>query len=78
MCNMVFEHVADPTELIRKLYELGDSDTVYYMEVPNENPFVCGNKLSIKNNLALLLDKNYSWIRLVKYFFQQKNSHLCQ
>ena len=72
MCNMVFEHVAYPIEMLRKLYELGDYDTIYYIEVPSENPFVCGNKFSIAKNLHLLLDPNYSWIRLAKYYVQQR------
>ncbi len=72
MCNMVFEHVAYPCDLLDRLYELGNKDTVYYIEIPNENPFVCGNKFSIAKNLHLLLDPNYSWIRLVKYYIQQR------
>ncbi len=30
------------------------------------------HKFSIKSNLALLLDRNYSWVRLAKYYFQQR------
>lgn len=73
MCNMVFEHLTDPYEVMRKLYMLGDDDTVYYIEVPSENPFINGNKFSILKNLSLLLDRNYSWIRLLRYYLQQKH-----
>ena len=72
MCNMVFEHLVDPYDVLEKLFVLGDSSTIYYLEVPSENPFVTGNKFSISKNLSLLLDRNYSWIRLVKYYFQQR------
>lgn len=40
MCNMVFEHLVDPYEVMNKLYALGDDDTIYYLEVPSENPFI--------------------------------------
>ncbi len=72
LCNMVFEHLAHPMEVLEKLRALGDEDTVYYLEVPSENPFVSGNKFSPLKNLSLLLDRNYSWYRLGKYYFQQR------
>ena len=72
MCNMVFEHLVDPYDVLEKLFVLGDSSTIYYLEVPSENPFVMGNKFSVLKNLSLLIDRNYSWIRLVKYYFQQR------
>ena len=72
MCNMVFEHLTDPYQVLNTLYELGDDDTLYYLEVPSENPFTRGNKFSVIKNLSLLFDRNYSLIRLVKYYFQQK------
>ncbi len=72
MCNMVFEHLTYPYDVLEQLYELGDSNTIYYMEVPSENPFTRTNKFSIKNNLPLLLDRNYNWFRLAKYYFQQR------
>lgn len=72
MCNMVFEHLSNPYDVLGTLYEIGSQDTVYYMEVPSENPFTNGNKFSIGKNLSLLLNRNYSWFRLVKYYFQQK------
>jgi hypothetical protein len=72
MCNMVFEHLADPYGVLKKLYDIGDDDTLYYLEVPGENPFVHGNKFSAFRNLHLLFNGSYNWFRLVKYYFQVK------
>ena len=73
MTNMLFEHLADPVEVLRKLYELGSNDTYYYIEVPSENPFIKGNKFGILKNLHLLADPVYNNLRLAKYYFVQKN-----
>lgn len=72
MCNMVLEHVPFPYDIMKTLYQLGRQNTVYYMEVPSENPFTQGNKFSVFKNLSLLTDRNYSWYRLAKYYFQQR------
>ena len=71
MCNMVFEHLSDPNDTMEKLMEIGDSRTIYYIEVPSENPFLGKNKFSIQQNLQLLFNRNYSPFRLVKYYFVQ-------
>lgn len=73
MCNMVFEHLVDPYEVLRRLFKLGNADTIYYIEVPSENPFTEGNKFSLKKNISLLMNRNYSWYRLVKYYIQQRH-----
>ena len=73
MCNMVFEHLTNPYEVLDRLYGIGDKETIYYIEVPSENPFTNGDKFSIGKNMSLLLNRNYSWSRLVKYYFQQRN-----
>lgn len=72
MCNMVLEHLTDPNKIMKRLFQLGNSKTIYYIEVPSENPFTKANKFSVLKNLALLSNKNYSWFRLAKYYFQQR------
>lgn len=72
MCNMLLEHVTSPLEILVKLKEIGNPSTIYYVEVPDENPFVKGNRFSIFKNLRLLFDPNYNILRLAKYYFQQK------
>lgn len=72
MCNMVFEHLVNPYEVMDTLHTIGDTNTIYYIEVPNENPFTNGSKFSIRRNLSLLFNPHYSWFRLAKYYFQQR------
>lgn len=72
MCNMVFEHLSEPYTVLEELYNIGDNTTVYYIEVPGENPFVNGNKFSAFKNLHLVLNKKYSLVRLVKYYLKLK------
>lgn len=72
MCNMLFEHLVDPVGVMDVLREIGNEETIYYIEVPSENPFTSGNKFSIKNNLSLLFNPNYSNIRLIRYYLQQR------
>lgn len=56
MCNMVFEHLVDPYEVLRRLFELGNDDTIYYIEVPSENPFVVGNKFFVKKERIIIAE----------------------
>lgn len=72
MCNMLLEHVPAPAEILMKLKEIGKPETVYYIEVPNENPFVKGNKFSVFKNLSLLFNPTYNIFKLAKYYFQQR------
>lgn len=72
MSNMLFEHLADPVQMLDYFYTLGNSGTYYYIEVPSENPFVKGNKFGIFKNIPLLFNPNYSNIKLAKYYFYQK------
>lgn len=71
MCNMTFEHVSYPKDLLKMLYDIGTEKTYYYIEVPSENPFE-QNKFSVKKNMALLTNKYYSKIRLVRYYFHMR------
>ncbi|MDE7311235.1 MAG: class I SAM-dependent methyltransferase, partial [Eubacterium sp.] len=71
MCNMTLEHVSDPKALVKQLYGIGSADTYYYMEVPSENPFET-DKFSVRKNLELLLNPNYSKRRLVQHYFRLK------
>lgn len=68
MCNMTLEHVSYPVDFMQLLYDVGDEDTYYYLEVPSENPFE-QSKFSISKNIGLLFNKNYNKIRLVKHYF---------
>ena len=72
MANMLFEHLSDPVETLNELNALGDENTYFYIEVPSENPFVRRNKFSIAENLNLLLNPNFSNIRLLKYYVKQR------
>ena len=71
MCNMVFEHVSYPLEILKNLKEIGDEDTLYYIEVPDENPFIKGNKFSIWKNWPLIFNRNLSIVHLIKSYFKQ-------
>ena len=72
MSNMLFEHLVDPVDMLRRFKEIGNEKTVYYIEVPNENPFEHGNKFSIRKNFGLLFNPYYNNIRLIRYYFQQR------
>ena len=72
MCNMLFEHLVDPIEVMETLYKIGNEETIFYIEVPSENPFVSENKFSIKKNLSLLFNPIYSNIRLFKHYLKQR------
>lgn len=67
MCNMLFEHLSYPVELLGELKDIGDNKTLYYIEVPSENPFMI-NKFSIFHNIKLLFNLKYSNYRLAKYY----------
>lgn len=72
MCNHLFEHLADPVGTMRLIREIGDQDTIFYIETPSENPFTKENKFSIRKNFALLFNPTYSNLKLTKYYFQQR------
>lgn len=67
MCNMLFEHLSYPYDVLKIFKEIGDDKTVFYIEVPSENPF-SNNKFGIFNNLHLLLNPNFSKWRLFKSY----------
>ena len=71
MCNMMFEHLSHPVEMLEQFWEAGGPDTLYYIEVPSENPFMV-NKFSIKKNLKLLVNSKYSNVRLAKYYLKRR------
>lgn len=72
MCNMLFEHLSNPIATLKELWELGDENTYFYIEVPSENPFVKQNKFSISKNLKLLFSPLYSKWNLVRYYLKQR------
>jgi hypothetical protein len=69
---MLFEHLSNPISVMKKLSTIGGNDTVYYIEVPSENPFLKGNKFSIARHLELVLNPNYNLLRLAKYYFKTR------
>lgn len=71
MCNMTFEHLANPTEILEVFKKLGDRDTIFYVEVPSEFPFTV-NKFSVLHNLGLLLNRNFSIWKLFKSYLKQR------
>lgn len=73
---MTLEHVSYPKDFVKLLYDIGSSDTYYYLEVPSENPFE-KNKFSITKNLGLLFNTRYSKSRLIKHYFNlRKQSYM--
>lgn len=72
MCNMLFEHLADPIKILSDLEKIGDDNTYYYIEVPSENPFVKQNKFSIWKNIRLLGNPLYKKWNLIRYYFKQR------
>lgn len=77
MCNMTLEHISYPRDFMKLLYDIGSMTTYYYLEVPSENPFE-KDKFSIVKNLGLLLNPNFSNIRLIKHFMRLKSQPYMQ
>ncbi len=72
MCNAVFEHLAYPVEVLNKISKLGNENTIFYIEVPSENPFIKGNKFSVIKNYKLLVNPNYSLLRLIRFYIRSR------
>jgi hypothetical protein len=70
MSNMLFEHLSYPLIEMKQLWNLGDKDTLFYIEVPSENPFIKGNKFSLSKNIKLAINPSYDFIKLVKYYIK--------
>ena len=69
MCNQVFEHLPDPVQVLKQIKAIGNKDTLYYIEVPDENPFFKENKFSIIKNLKLFFKPHFSKVGLIRYYF---------
>ena len=73
MCNHVFEHLTNPMEMMQNFKEISSDGTVFYIEVPSENPFVKkAGKYSIRKNISLLFNPNFSIWLLAKHYFRMK------
>ena len=72
MCNMLFEHLADPVEMLEKLKDIGDDKTLYYIEVPSENPFTTRYKFSAMKNLQLLKNPIFNPFLLFKFWLKSR------
>ncbi len=72
MCNMLFEHLSYPVEVLKRIAKLGDDNTLFYIEVPDENPFIKGNKFSIIKNFKLVTNPNYSLLRLIRFYMKTR------
>lgn len=71
MCNMTLEHISYPRDFMKLLYDIGSTETYYYLEVPSEKPFE-KDKFSMTKNIALLLNPYCSNFRLVKHYLYLK------
>lgn len=75
MCNHVFEHLTEPMKMMQTFREIGNDETVYYIEVPSENPFTGKQgRHSIMRNISLAFNPNFSIIKLAKYYFKLRKS----
>ena len=74
MCNHLFEHLAEPVEMLERIGSLGNKDTIFYIEVPSENPFTGRNKFSLTKNLRMLADPLFNNIRLATYYLKKRRS----
>ena len=73
MCNHVFEHLTQPLSMMQNFRQLAQPDTIFYIEVPSENPFThSAGKHSLKKNISLLFNPNFNIYLLAKYYFQMK------
>lgn len=73
MCNQVFEHLTEPMKMMQNFREIGTKNTIYYIEVPSENPFTKKQgRHSIMRNISLLFNPNFSTIKLAKYYLKLK------
>lgn len=73
MCNHLFEHLSDPMQMMQNLRGIGNEGTIYYIEVPSENPFTQkANKYSIRKNFSLLFNPNFSILLLAKHYIRMK------
>lgn len=72
MCNMLFEHLADPIEMLEKLKSIADDKTLCYIEVPSENPFTSRNKFSAIKNLQLLRSPLFNPFLLFRFWLKNR------
>ena len=72
MCNMLFEHLTKPKETLDQIGKLGDDNTLYYIEVPSENPFVSGDKFSLRKNISLAFNPRYNVFLLAKSYLAMR------
>ena len=73
MCNHVFEHLTNPMKMMANFLDIGSDDTIYYIEVPSENPFThAQSKHSLMKNISLIFNHNFSITRLARYYFALK------
>ncbi len=73
MCNMLFEHLTEPAETLQQIGRLGDENTLYYIEVPSENPFLSGNKFSLWKNISLVFNPRYNPFLLAKSYLGMRH-----
>lgn len=76
MCNHTLEHIAQPVQFTKNIYDIGTKGTYYYFEMPSENPFE-KNKFSILKNAKLLLNPNYSNYKLfIHYMYIRREPYM--
>ena len=73
MCNHVFEHLTQPLDMMQNFKQIAQPNTIFYIEVPSENPFTHNaDKYSIRKNISLLFNPNFSIYLLAKHYFKMK------
>lgn len=72
MCNHLFEHLADPQDVLRRIRAAGDKNTLFYIEVPSENPFTRVNKFSVLHNLRMMTDPLFNPVLLVRAYLHKR------
>ena len=72
MCNHLFEHLADPQDVLNRIRVLGDENTLFYIEVPSENPFTRVNKFSVLHNLKMMFNPLFNPFLLVRSYLRKR------
>ena len=72
MCNQLFEHLADFREILSRIRSIGSQETLFYIEVPSENPFTRVNKFSVLHNIGMMVNPLFSPIRLVRSYLRKR------
>jgi hypothetical protein len=65
MCCHVLEHVSYPNEILQDIKSLSDKNTIVYIEVPFESPFITGKFKRWGSSLKILIKNPFKLIKTV-------------